>query len=117
MISLALPKTPYWYYWQQDVEADARGAFSSVEAAWQNAFELISYASTIIFFHPEQFKWPALISVIAVATASSAYTLYVRLRRGHLVHLDVVTKLLGSKKGKQRERESVIERITSSSDV
>jgi iron-regulated transporter 1 len=73
--------------------------------AWQNAFELVSYASTVIFFHPEQFKWPALISVIAVTTASSAYTLYVRLRRGHLIHLDVVTKLLGDLKEKMRERE------------
>lgn len=102
---------------QQEVEADVRGAFSSVEAVWQNAFELISYALTIVFFRPEQFKWPALISVIAVATASSAYTLYVRLKRGHLIHLDVVTKYLGSKEGWQREGERVIERITSSSDV
>ncbi|OXV05939.1 hypothetical protein Egran_06292, partial [Elaphomyces granulatus] len=61
---------------QEDVEADARGAFSSVEASWQNAFELISYATTIIFSRPAQFKWPALISVIAVATANAAYTLY-----------------------------------------
>ncbi|KAH8690406.1 Ferroporti-1 [Phaeosphaeriaceae sp. PMI808] len=102
---------------QEGVEAEVRGAFSSVEAALQSAFELISYASTIVFFRPKQFKWPVLISVIAVTMASSAYTLYVRLRRGHLLHLDMVTKLLGSRKGKQRERERVIERITSSSDV
>lgn len=101
----------------QDVEASTRGAFSSVEASWQNAFELLSYASTIIFFRPEQFRWPALISVIAVATASSAYTLFVRLRRGHLLHLDLITKMLGSNKGKQRERERAIERISSSPDV
>lgn len=37
---------------QEDVEADTRGAFSSSEAAWQNAFEFVSYASTIIFFPP-----------------------------------------------------------------
>jgi iron-regulated transporter 1 len=102
---------------QQDVEADARSAFSSIEVAWQNAFELVSYASTVVFFHPEQFKWPALISVIAVTTASSAYTIYVRLRRGHLIHLDVVTKLLGDLKEKMRERERIIEQITSSSDM
>ncbi|KAH7319287.1 hypothetical protein BKA65DRAFT_556709 [Rhexocercosporidium sp. MPI-PUGE-AT-0058] len=102
---------------QEEVEADIRGAISSVEAVWQNAFELISYASTIVFSRPEQFRWPALISVIAVTMASSAYTLYVRVKRGHLIHLDMVTKLVDSKKGKQRERERVIERITSSSDV
>jgi len=102
---------------QEEVEADIRGAISSVEAVWQNAFELISYASTIVFSRPEQFKWPALISVVAVTMASSAYTLYVRVKRGHLIHLDMVMKLVGSKKGKQREGERVIERITSSSDV
>ncbi|KAK5290618.1 hypothetical protein LTR99_011019 [Exophiala xenobiotica] len=102
---------------QEDVEAQNRGAFSSVEAVWQNAFELLSYASTIIFFRPEQFKWPALISVVAVTFAGSAYTLYVRLRRGHLVHFEAVTNFLSTGNGKQREQERVIERITSNSDV
>jgi solute carrier family 40 (iron-regulated transporter), member 1 len=82
------------------------------EAAWQNAFELISYATTMIFFRPTQFKWPALISVVAVVCASSAYTLYVRLRRGHLVHFEAITTCMGTSKGKQRERDRVIERIT-----
>lgn len=58
-----------------------------------------------------------MISVIAVTIASAAYTLFVRLRRGHLVHLDMVTKLVGGRKGKQVERERIIERITSNSDV
>ncbi|KAH8812846.1 Ferroporti-1 [Xylogone sp. PMI_703] len=102
---------------QEDVEEDIRGAFSSTEAACQNAFELLSYASTIIFFRPEQFKWPALISVVAVASASSAYSLFVRLRRGHLLHLDTVTKLLAGRVEKQREQERVIRRITTDSDV
>jgi len=31
--------------------------------------------------------------------------------------MDALTKFLGSKKGKQRERERAIERITSNSDV
>ncbi|KAI8284286.1 hypothetical protein K4K56_010206 [Colletotrichum sp. SAR 10_98] len=75
---------------QEDVEAENRGAFSSVEAAWQNAFELLSYASTIAFFRPEQFRWPSLLSVAAVATASAAYTLFVYLRRGHLLHLNAL---------------------------
>ncbi|KAI0274014.1 iron-regulated transporter [Russula aff. rugulosa BPL654] len=41
---------------QEEVEAVNRGAFSSVEAAWRNAFELCSYISTVIFSHPEQFR-------------------------------------------------------------
>ncbi|KAK4139372.1 Ferroporti-1 [Dichotomopilus funicola] len=87
-------------------EAESRGAFSSVEAAWQKAFELLSFASTISFSQPEQFKWPSLISVVAVASAWASYTLFVYLRRGHLLHLDGLMSVLGSGKGKQRERES-----------
>ncbi|KAK4100332.1 hypothetical protein N658DRAFT_508048 [Parathielavia hyrcaniae] len=71
---------------QEEVEAEMRGAFSSVEAAWQNAFELLSFASTIVFSRPEQFKWPSLISVAAVASAWAAYTVFVYIRRGHLLH-------------------------------
>ncbi|KAH6620865.1 Ferroporti-1 [Chaetomium sp. MPI-SDFR-AT-0129] len=102
---------------QEDVDAESRGAFSSVEAAWQNAFELLSFASTIIFSQPEQFKWPSLISVVAVASAWALYTLFVYLRRGHLLHLHALMSVLGSSKGKQRERERVIRRITSETDI
>jgi solute carrier family 40 (iron-regulated transporter), member 1 len=48
--------------------------------AWQNAFELLSYASTIVF-RSDEFKWPSLISVAAAASASATYTVFVYLRR------------------------------------
>ncbi|KAL2128819.1 hypothetical protein VTI74DRAFT_8599 [Chaetomium olivicolor] len=102
---------------QEDVEAESRGAFSSVEAAWQNAFELLSFTSTVIFSHPEQFKWPSLISVGAVILAWAAYTLFAYIRRGHLLHLDTLTRILGNNKGKQRERERAIHRIISETDL
>ncbi|KAL7789675.1 Ferroportin1 domain-containing protein [Trichoderma afarasin] len=82
---------------QKEVKAESRGAFSSVEAAWRNGFELVAYATTIIWSRPEQFKWPSLNSVIAVAAASVAYTTYVYLTRGHLLHLDALTSFLRSK--------------------
>ncbi|VUC29551.1 unnamed protein product [Clonostachys rosea] len=72
---------------QNEVEADLRGAFSSVEAGWQNGFELLSYAATMIFSRPDQFKWPTLISVVAVGLASVIYTRYVYSQRKHLLHL------------------------------
>lgn len=59
---------------------------------------MLSYASTIVFFRPEQFKWPSLISVGAVALASAAYALYVHQRRGHLLHLQALKEMLSSKK-------------------
>ncbi|TQN71685.1 Solute carrier family 40 member 1 [Colletotrichum shisoi] len=73
---------------QEEVEAESRGRFSTAEAAWQNAFELLSYLSTIVFFRPAQFNWPALLSVVAVTSASLAYTAYVGRKRGHLIHFE-----------------------------
>lgn len=80
-----------------------------MEAAWQNAFEMLAYVSTIVFFRPEQFKWPSLISVIAVGCASALYTYFVYLRRGHLLHIPSCI----DKKGKRTVREEAIGRIAS----
>ncbi|KAL6902997.1 Ferroporti-1 [Trichoderma evansii] len=102
---------------QEEVEAENRGVFSSVEAAWQSAFELLAYASTVVFSRPEQFKWPSLISTIAVASASSAYATFVYLRRGHLLHLETLTGFLRAEKGKQRDRERDIEQISVRSEI
>ena len=71
---------------QEEVEADHRGSFSAIEASLQNGFELLSYASTVYFSRPEQFRWPVLISIIAVYAAGITYASFVRSRRGHLVH-------------------------------
>lgn len=72
---------------QEEVDAESRGTFSSLEFAFQNVFEMLSFASTIVFAKPSQFKWPATISSAAVATAGILYAAFVRVRRGHLVHL------------------------------
>ena len=103
----------------QDVEAEHRGAFSSVEAAWQNAFEILSFTSTIVFSDPAQFRWPALISVMAVAAANSAYTLYVRLRRGHLLHLEAIKECCcGCQREKGKEENTHrLRTMTSESDL
>ncbi|KAL1888386.1 hypothetical protein Sste5346_009594 [Sporothrix stenoceras] len=71
----------------QDEVADAhRGAFSTAEAAFQNLFEVLAYATTIVWARPDQFRWPVVVSVAAVYTASALYTMFVRRRRGHLFH-------------------------------
>ncbi|KAJ5329630.1 iron-regulated transporter [Penicillium brevicompactum] len=72
---------------QEGVDANTRGSFSSTEAAWQNLFEICSYVATIIFSRPDQFQWPVLISVIAVTLAGVLYASFVRIQRGHLVHM------------------------------
>lgn len=72
---------------QQEVELEQRGTFSSQEFAWQNMFEMLAFASTIIYPRPAQFRYPATISAAAVALAGALYAIFVRARRGHLVHL------------------------------
>ncbi|KAJ5190710.1 uncharacterized protein N7498_009695 [Penicillium cinerascens] len=97
---------------QEGVAAEARGSFSSIEAAWQNLFEICSYISTIVFSRPDQFKWPALISMIAVGLAGLLYAIFVRIQRGHLLHLP---KCIAPER-LQRSRERGLDRICSATD-
>ena len=91
---------------QEEVEAELRGAFSSQEFAFQNVFEMFSFASTILFSRPSQFKVPATISAGAVGIAGILYAAFVRSRRGHLVHLsrcmERPTKIPGTEYTKTR---------------
>jgi iron-regulated transporter 1 len=66
---------------------NVRGAFSSTEASIQNLFELLSYLTTIIFSRPENFQYPVFVSASAVMAAGAIYAVFVRKRRGHLLHL------------------------------
>lgn len=70
----------------QEVSSDSRSQFSATEAALQNLFEMLSFATTSIFSKPEQFQYPALISVGATAIANLCFTTYVKQDRGHLFH-------------------------------
>ncbi|EZF72190.1 hypothetical protein H105_05761 [Trichophyton soudanense CBS 452.61] len=97
---------------QEGVEAESRGTFSSTEAAWQNFFEICSFISTIVFSRPAQFRWPAIISLIAVSIAGALYMMFVRIQRGHLVHLPECL----SQDRLHRSRERGLERILSSPD-
>ena len=72
---------------QEEVDAEHRGSFSSIEASAQNLFELCSYAMTVVASRPSQFRWPVLGSMLAVYAAGILYASFVRRRRGHLVHL------------------------------
>lgn len=67
--------------------------------ALQNIFEMLSFASTIVFSRPEQFEYPVIISSGAVAVAAICFATYVRKERGHLLHR---SKCLGGDKGTYR---------------
>lgn len=71
---------------QNEVEPDMRGTFSSLEASFQNGFEMLAFLSTVMFPRPEQFRFPAAVSAFAVAVAAVLYACFVRDRRGHLLH-------------------------------
>ncbi|KAJ6071508.1 hypothetical protein N7499_009522 [Penicillium canescens] len=88
---------------QENVEEHARARFSATEMALQNVFEMLSFASTIAFPLPGQFRYPVLISSGAVAVAAICFAAYVRKERGHLLHRSrcmggdkVVYRALGS---------------------
>ena len=76
----------------KEVQGSHRGSFSSTEASFQNAFELLSYVSTIVWSHPNQFRYPVLLSAIAVYTSAFLLGKFLRRRRGHLVHMPVCIK-------------------------
>jgi iron-regulated transporter 1 len=77
---------------QDEVAPEHRGTFSSQEFALQNVFEMIAFASTIAFPKPDQFKYPATLSAGAVAIAGVLYAIFVRSRRGHLLHCQCVDR-------------------------
>lgn len=74
---------------QDSVEAESRGVFSSVEAGWQNIFEIFSYLLTLTFWRPSQFSVPVYVSCAMVWLACLLHSAYVRSKRGHLLHLNL----------------------------
>ncbi|KAK9313640.1 Ferroporti-1 [Lipomyces starkeyi] len=71
---------------QEGVEPESRTAFSSVESSFQNFFELLSFASTIMFDKPAVFAVPAWLSANSVIVAAIFFAVYARRTRKHLLH-------------------------------
>ncbi|KAL4930872.1 putative iron-regulated transporter [Aspergillus undulatus] len=71
---------------QEGIPPSSRSRFSSTEMALQSVFEMLSFATTIIFQAPEQFKYPVYISYGAIGLAAVCFAAYVRRERGHLLH-------------------------------
>lgn len=74
------------YLVQDDAPAATRGSFSAIEMSLQNFFELLSFATTMFFYRPEDFKYPVYISAGAVAVSAACFAAFVRQKRGHLLH-------------------------------
>lgn len=70
----------------QETPESTRGQFSATEMALQNFFELLSFGTTVVFSRPEDFKYPVVISSVAVTVSACVFAAFVRKRRGHLFH-------------------------------
>ena len=75
------------YLVQSDAPPATRGSFSAIEASLQNLFELCSFATTMVWTRPEEFKWPVWISGGVVAVSAAFFAAFVREKRGHLLHM------------------------------
>ncbi|KAH8704371.1 Ferroporti-1 [Phaeosphaeriaceae sp. PMI808] len=84
------------YLVQNDAPEATRGSFSAIEMSLQNMFELLSFATTMIFYRPEDFKIPIYISAGAIATSAACFASFVRQKRGHLLHTDKCLKRMRS---------------------
>lgn len=76
------------YLVQEDAPPSTRGSFSSIEMSLQNVFELLSFATTMVFYRPQDFHFPIYISAVAVATSACCFAGFVRQKRGHLMHTE-----------------------------
>ncbi|EXJ90517.1 hypothetical protein A1O1_03620 [Capronia coronata CBS 617.96] len=72
---------------QESILPAYRGSFSAVEMSLQNLFELCAFTTTIVFPRPDQFRYPALVSLGALYLSAALYAKFVRDRRGHLLHM------------------------------
>lgn len=70
----------------KEVQGSHRGSFSSTEASFQNAFELLSYVLTIVWSQPTQFRYPVLMSAVATYVSGFLFGKFLRRRRGHILH-------------------------------
>lgn len=61
---------------QAGVEPANRAVFSSVEAAFQSLFEMLSFLQTIVWASPHQFKYPVLISTGTTVVAAALFTVH-----------------------------------------
>ncbi|KAE8377340.1 hypothetical protein BDV26DRAFT_281959 [Aspergillus bertholletiae] len=89
IVGVALSRIGLWgfdlsvqFLVQEGVEEHARARFSSTEMALQSIFELLSFATTIIFPLPAQFKYPVYFSYGAIAMAAICFAAYVPKARG-----------------------------------
>lgn len=102
------------YLVQEDAPPSSRGSFSAIEASLQNFFELCSFATTMVWAGPEEFRYPVWVSGGVVAVSAGCFAAFVRRKRGHLLHLR--GSRCFEKRGKGRGRYEVLPTIEEESE-
>ncbi|KAI1375542.1 Ferroporti-1 [Hypoxylon crocopeplum] len=69
-----------------------RSSFAGTENSVVNIFELLGAGAAIAFPRTEQYRWLALASLVSVVIGWIMYAVWVRRRRGHLVHWEKLTQ-------------------------
>ncbi|MCJ1341506.1 hypothetical protein MMC09_006802 [Bachmanniomyces sp. S44760] len=80
------------------VSPGSRSSFAGTEMSFVNVFELGQWVLAAVFSNPEDFIWLAGGSICAVGIAAGMYALWVRRRRGHLMHWEKVGAGCGCQK-------------------
>jgi iron-regulated transporter 1 len=70
-------------------------SFAGVENSFVSLFELLQHVATLVLSRPEEFRYIALGSWVAVGVSSVVYAGWVRCQRGHLVHFEKMGGMCG----------------------
>ncbi|CZT01617.1 related to ferroportin 1 [Rhynchosporium agropyri] len=70
----------------------SRSSFTGVEYSLISLFELAQNVLAIVLSRPQDFKWIAVISLLAVCVSTVVYAAWVGKMRGHLVHWERLGK-------------------------
>ncbi|PVH87242.1 hypothetical protein DL98DRAFT_510104 [Cadophora sp. DSE1049] len=90
---LSLSRLGLWIYdlttqqlTQTLTSPSTRSSFTGVEYSFVSLFELAQNVMAIVLSRPQDFRWIALISWVAVGVSTVMYAAWVWKMRGHLVH-------------------------------
>ncbi|KAG4432221.1 hypothetical protein IFR05_012302, partial [Cadophora sp. M221] len=96
---LSLSRLGLWIYdlttqqlTQTLTSPSTRSSFTGVEYSFVSLFELAQNIMAIILSRPGDFKWIALVSLLAVGLSTGMYAAWVARMRGHLVHWERLGK-------------------------
>lgn len=61
---------------KQEIERDSPGPLDAAETSTLTGLDALSFVLTIIFYRPDQFIWPLLVTLVSTYTACVLYAVY-----------------------------------------